>query len=203
MSSHSEIPAGGTPAEAGISISARLLEILLAHPGGMREHALVKLLQRQGVAPFATCDLSEDLSLFRTHFFLFHQLYLLQGQLRRERQGDLRIHCLEIVLKPWREGGEGLECHDPLRSYYLDTTHLESTTREEVIGMIAGFWRQLGAWERQESARVVLGVAADADRVAIRRRYRELSLLHHPDRGGDAARFRVIAEAAEALLKGE
>ncbi|MBF0192215.1 MAG: DnaJ domain-containing protein [Magnetococcales bacterium] len=182
----------------------RLLhEILLAHPAGLREYTLVKLLQRQGVVPFDRSDLSDALSLFRIHFFLFHQLYLLQGQLRRERRGDVRIHCLEIVLLPWRDDPAGLDVADPMRSYYLDTTHLEQTTREEVTGWIAGFWQRLGCWERRDSARAVLGVEPAADREAIRRRYRELSLIHHPDRGGEAERFRAIAEAAEILLQAE
>lgn len=182
-------------------LHARLHEILSDHPTGVREHALITLLKHQGVPPFADSNLSDELSLFKTHFFLFHQLYLLQGSLRRDKRGDLRIHCLGIMLLPWNEQETGLEEADPLRGYYLDTTHLETTTREQVIGMLAGFWRQMDRWERGESARAVLGVAVDADRSAIRQRYRELSLQHHPDRGGDGEQFRVIAEAAEILLK--
>ncbi|MBF0629043.1 MAG: DnaJ domain-containing protein [Magnetococcales bacterium] len=180
-----------------------LYEILSAHPAGLREYALVKLLQRQGVDPFDRSDLSDELSLFRTHFFLFHQLYLLQGQLRRERRGDMRIHCLEIMLLPWHEDEVGLALPDPMRAYYLDPTHLEQTSRAEVVALIAGFWRRLGRWERQDSARAILEVGPEADRETIRRRYRELSLRHHPDRGGDGERFRVIAEAAEILLKND
>ncbi|MBF0417519.1 MAG: DnaJ domain-containing protein [Magnetococcales bacterium] len=184
-------------------LSVLLCAILGAYPDGVREYDLVKRLQLEGVSPFDRCVLSDELSLFRTHFFLFHQLYLLQGQLRREQRGDLEIHCLRIVLLPWRAVDPTLpEISDPMRDYYLDTTHLERTTREAVIGMLAGFWRRLERWERQDSARAVLGVAPDADREAIRRRYRALSLEHHPDRGGEAVRFRAISEAAEILLKG-
>ncbi|GAB0057242.1 hypothetical protein SIID45300_01566 [Candidatus Magnetaquicoccaceae bacterium FCR-1] len=187
---------GATP------LSGHLLGILAAHPEGLREYDLVKHLQKEGVPPFDGCVLSDELSLFRTHFFLFHQLYLLQGQLRRAQRGDLEIHCLGIVLRPWRAGDPvAVEIPDPLRAYYLDTTHLEETTREQVIALLAGFWRRLDRWERRDSARAVLGVGPDADSGAIRRRYRELSLLHHPDRGGEAERFRAIAEAAEILLK--
>ncbi|MBF0164754.1 MAG: DnaJ domain-containing protein [Magnetococcales bacterium] len=201
MSRFPAAPLSSDPVSA-TPLGGRLLGILAAHPEGVREYDLVKRLQKEGVSPFAGCLLSDELSLFRTHFFLFHQLYLLQGQLRRERCGDLEIHCLGIVLRPWREGDSAaVEILDPLREYYLDTTHLEETTREQVIGMLAGFWRRLDRWERQDSARAVLGVAREADPDAIRRRYRELSLLHHPDRGGEPERFRAIAEAAEILLK--
>ncbi|NGZ06709.1 MAG: DnaJ domain-containing protein [Magnetococcales bacterium] len=178
-----------------------LLEILSAHPEGVREHALIKMLQHQGVEPFAESDLADELTLFRIHFFLFHQLYLLQGVLRREQRGDLRIHCLGIILLPWCGEVPGVEEADPMRAYYLDTTHLDTTTRQDVIGMIAGFWRQMGRWEQQESARAILGVKSGAGRAEIRQRYWELSWQHHPDRGGDGERFRVIAEAADVLLK--
>ncbi|MEO5346488.1 MAG: DnaJ domain-containing protein [Magnetococcus sp. YQC-9] len=183
-------------------LSERLLAILSNHPAGLKEYDLVQQLRKTGVEPFDRCVLSDELSLFKTHFFLFHQLYLLQGTLRQTKQGDLEIHCLGIRLKPWVEvDPAALEPADPLRAYYLDTTHLEETTRAQVVGMLADFWRRLNRWERQDGARAVLGVRADADREAIRRRYRALSLEHHPDRGGEAERFRTIAEAAEILLK--
>lgn len=41
----------------------------------------------------------------------------------------------------------------------------------------------------------VLGVAPDAAEAAIDAAYRRLAREHHPDAGGDAARFRAIAEA--------
>lgn len=44
-----------------------------------------------------------------------------------------------------------------------------------------------------------LGLARSATEGEIRDRYRELAMLLHPDRGGDAAMFRCLNEAYEVL----
>merc|ERR1711865_68194 len=46
-----------------------------------------------------------------------------------------------------------------------------------------------------------LDLEPGADTYHVRRAYKRLSRLHHPDGGGDAASFRRIAEAHEFLLK--
>eukprot|EP01062_Namystynia_karyoxenos_P025852 TRINITY_DN2025_c0_g1_i1.p1 TRINITY_DN2025_c0_g1~~TRINITY_DN2025_c0_g1_i1.p1 ORF type:complete len:454 (+),score=174.34 TRINITY_DN2025_c0_g1_i1:109-1362(+) len=45
-----------------------------------------------------------------------------------------------------------------------------------------------------------LGVKPDADEAAIKRAYRKLALKHHPDRGGDEAKFKEIGHAYEVLV---
>lgn len=44
-----------------------------------------------------------------------------------------------------------------------------------------------------------LGVARDADIDTIKRAYRKLAAQHHPDRGGDTAKFQAIQSAYETL----
>ena len=51
------------------------------------------------------------------------------------------------------------------------------------------------------SALAVLGLDATADLSAAQRRYRELAMAHHPDRGGDAGRFQAIQEAIAILRR--
>ena len=46
----------------------------------------------------------------------------------------------------------------------------------------------------------VLGLRADATREQVKARHRELAFEHHPDRGGDAARFRQVQAAYESLI---
>ena len=46
----------------------------------------------------------------------------------------------------------------------------------------------------------ILGVAWDASERVLRSAYRRLALAHHPDKGGDPARFRLIVQAYEALM---
>lgn len=179
-------------------LEALLGELLPAHPAGLKEYALVRILRERGIPPFAASDLSDELALFRVHFLLFHALYRLQERLRHARTGLLRIHCLSIVLLPWN-GESALEEPDPLRDYYLDASRLTATTREEVGVMLAWFWKRFVAFEGREAALAVLELPRDADPDAIKRRYRELAKQHHPDLGGLPARFREITEAYECL----
>ncbi len=44
-----------------------------------------------------------------------------------------------------------------------------------------------------------LGVARNATKEEIKKKYRELAHKHHPDKGGDAARFKEINEAYQVL----
>jgi len=49
----------------------------------------------------------------------------------------------------------------------------------------------------------ILEVAADADDATIKRAYRKLARAHHPDKGGDRARFEEINRAYEAVKSAE
>ena len=48
----------------------------------------------------------------------------------------------------------------------------------------------------------ILGLSPAATQQEVRAAYRRASLKTHPDRGGDAAAFRSIADAADAILNG-
>ena len=54
--------------------------------------------------------------------------------------------------------------------------------------------------ERQQ-ALAVLGLPPDATRQQIKRRYRELAKIYHPDRGGDQKEMRRIIAAYQLLMK--
>lgn len=45
----------------------------------------------------------------------------------------------------------------------------------------------------------LLGVSKEADASEIKKAYRKAALQHHPDRGGDAERFKEISKAHEIL----
>ena len=48
----------------------------------------------------------------------------------------------------------------------------------------------------------VLGLCPDATLRDVRRAYRRLALIHHPDRGGDPAKFREVTDAFEHITQG-
>ncbi len=176
----------------------RLYRVLREHPEGLREYDLLERLR--GSSPLRGLD---ELGLFRVHFLLFHHLYRLRKALETAGRGSLEIHCLRIRLVPLQGAPENPEAlplaPDPLAEYYLDLENLRRTSREDVREMLRWFWRRFRVHGRRDEALAVLGLGPGATPAQIRRRYRELVLEHHPDRGGDADRFRRIAEAMEVL----
>lgn len=181
----------------------RVLEILESNPEGLSEYALITHLRDEGHPAFQR-PLSEDnLNLFRTHFLLFHVLYRLRGRLWREGRGGLEISPLRIVLTPYSEdcrGGRHLGDQDPLCEYYLDSAHLEETTAEQVEAMLQGVRPGSGTATRRRRALKVMGLNDPVDDGAIRRRYRRLVMIHHPDRGGDKERLQAVNAAMNELM---
>lgn len=45
----------------------------------------------------------------------------------------------------------------------------------------------------------ILGVARDCTEAEIKKAYRKESLIHHPDKGGDEEKFKLVAEAFAVL----
>ena len=82
-----------------IELERHLLAFLEAHPAGLSEYELLKRLREQN-ALFADFNAREPLSLFRSHFLLFHALYLLRERLWLAQRGQLQIDPLQIVLLP-------------------------------------------------------------------------------------------------------
>jgi DnaJ-domain-containing protein 1 len=182
-----------------IPLGERLLDLLRAHPGGMSEFELIAALDDPAINREALAD---TLSLFQTHFLLFHHLYRLQERLRRERAGRLEIHCLKIILHPFTPGSGQLPAgSDPLGDYYLDLDNLASTGKEEVEELLAAFWERFVGQDELSEALRTLGLEDAADFPAIRRRYRELAMRHHPDRGGDTEILQALNAAMAVLAR--
>jgi len=181
------------------ALAEALIAILRAHPDGLAEHELIRKLASDDPA-FGPDAYADELSLFQCHFILFHHLYRLRDELWSKRQGDLAIHCLKIALCTYPADFDHLPATpDPLRVYYLDLSHLENTGRQEVMEMLDTFWRRFVRLGQRSEALATLGLVDPVDYPEIKRRYRELAMEHHPDRGGEVEKLQVINAAMKLL----
>lgn len=184
---------------------APILALLHETPDGMSEHALIKRLAWPSEL-CADCAQEGDLALFRKHFLVMNALYRLQEQLAAEGL-RLRIDPLLIVLEPGAAGdpeSEGeLAGDQPLRRYYLDWDNLQQTGADDVAALLRGFWEQYHALDQQAEALRLFGLTGMDGLTwgAIQRRYRQLAAQHHPDKGGEPARFIEIRSAYELLRR--
>ena len=188
------------PAPQLEALQAATARILETEPEGLSEYALLTRLREDGHLPPRA--LGDNLALFRSHFLLFHVLYRLREAWWQDRRHDLRINPLSIVCKPWQPGQDALAHSDPLRSYYLDPANLDATGEAEVEQLLDDFWRRFTGADERAAALAVLELSEPVDAAAIKARYRELVMRHHPDRGGDTARLQEINEAMAWLEKG-
>jgi len=178
-----------------------LEEILNQHKEGISEFELLKLIKSKGYFLDGEEILFNNLAMFQTHFSLFHLLYLLRERFLIKKKAVLEIHCLKIQLKPYIATKTSQpEVKDPLSEYYLDLNNLKETTEKDVDEMLKKFWRDYTDHHQKKEAFERLGLMGGESSQEVKKRYRELARLHHPDKGGDPKRFRQISEAVKSLL---
>ncbi len=189
------------------SLLTRILDILKAHPRGIGEYELLRELERQCRTPFNRAPFRDHLALFHAHFLLFNALYRLRDRLAAAAGGWLEIDVLCIRLQPAAPArsaqSQALARHDPLRAYYLDIHQLANTKAEQVADWLGDFWMRYFALESRAAALAVFGLNDPVNAREIRRRYRELAMRLHPDRGGDAEAFRRLSAAKQVLERSD
>lgn len=179
-----------------------LLEVLRHHPGGLSEYELIQALDDFGQPGFDASTLRENLSLFQTHFFLFHSLYRLRDRLWENRQARLDINALSIQLLPITDKtGVEIAEHDPLRDYYLNLDNLEKTDSDDVARLLTSFWAGFVTNEERNTALKELDLQDPVDWTTIKDQHRRLVMEHHPDRGGDEERIQAINAAMDILAR--
>jgi len=177
-----------------------LHEVLIQHPDGIREYDLMAALDQRCVAGFGKTAFADHLSMFQSHFLLFHSLYVLRDRLHKQAESGLDIHCLSIRLMPFvNQSNGGLQQHDPLRDYYLDFSNFEKTDAADVDQLLNGFWHRFVAMDERQNALQQLGLSDPIEYAEIKAQYRRLVMEHHPDRGGDHDRLLLINEAMQTL----
>ena len=176
-----------------------LWDRLRACPAGYSEHKLLKILRETGCPALPAGPLADPLVLFRSHWCLFHGLYELRDRLLQQGEALLRVDPLLIRLEAYAPGEAGLQAFDPLREVYRDLRPLETATAAGVMALIGQFHTRLRAARHYHRALAALDLSPPADLAGVRRQYRRLAMQHHPDRGGDAARFTALGEARDIL----
>lgn len=184
----------------GDRLAARVYRILARRHGGISEHELIRRLRERHCPEIPELHQRDLYGLFRTHFRLFHALYRLRDSLRATERGELVADPLDIRIEPWIPGRAGLTGLDGLAAYYADLSNLDDTTPEDVARMVREA-RHLRRTSEREQALDLLGLEGDAGRDQVKRRYRELAMKWHPDRGGDDRRFQEL-QVAYAILAG-
>jgi len=183
-------------------LKARVRDLLLAADGAISEYQLIDALA-EGEPGFPCEDDDGRLSLFRKHFLVMNALYQLQGEMVQEGI-YLSISPLAIRLEPLSDLGLSTLPSDgvttELRNYYLDWQHYATTGAAEVEAMLNRFWQRYVAIDKRVEALQTLSLPPDASWETVKRAYRRQAAAHHPDKGGDATRFRAIREAYEVLL---
>ncbi len=167
---------------------------------GMSEYGLIQKLRLNGSVDFIDNEFRDNLTLFQSHFLLFHHLYQLQAQLWSRQRGNLEISPLNIRLSDYHDGEKHLQQHDALRNYYLDMDNLDNTTPEDIDKMLDNFWRRYLSPAERKSALSLLGLKDPVDDHTVKRSYRKLVMEHHPDRGGETERLQSLNEAIRVLL---
>lgn len=195
--------------KANPDLPALLFRILQRHPGGLSEYELLRELQTTPECAFNPTGLHKDLALFQAHFLLFNALYRLRERLSATGAYGLEIHVLRIALTPGLDASadsgqlassnQALGAYDPLREYYLDIDQLTNTDANDVARLLGDFWMRYLALESRAAALAELGLSEPTDLNTIRRRYRELAMRLHPDRGGDPEAFRRLVSARRVL----
>jgi hypothetical protein len=189
------------------NLSEFVLKALQQFPLGLSEYELIKYIQTAGNLHFKKIALWDKLSLFHTHFILFHSLYTLRDELWQSSAQVLDISPLKIILyhndeqqtSDQRSPAE----YDPLRDYYLNLDNLHDTTEKDVNELLTGFWTRLGANEQRESALKILELEDPVDYILIKKQYKRLVMQHHPDRGGDKVMLQTLNYAMSILEKSE
>ncbi|MBU2713057.1 DNA-J related domain-containing protein [Zooshikella harenae] len=182
-------------------LKATIQTILYQCSGPISEHQLIcELKARQLISDTSTLD-----SLYYIHFLVMNALYQLQTELL-DQAWYLSISPLEInLLRTCTSSTDNALAEDVggclLRDYYLDWRNLEGVNREGLQKLMDQFWYRFAAWDQRSDALTVLGLNCTAQWQDIQLAYRKKAAELHPDKGGDAVRFREVRTAYEVLAR--
>jgi len=171
------------------------------------------------------------IELYRWHFALFHQLYRLKDRIVASNQYlHIHFMGIHLTAYPQagecrhyedscfcrariEEDGEMLcefhrgKCEESAlaelsdRYFYLDHENFFALTEENAEAFIAGAWNLLVNYDEVQECYKTLGLPEGTELRLIKRHFRELARLHHPDLKPESGRrFAEINSAYRRLL---
>jgi len=178
-----------------------ILAILKTATDKIGEYDIICRLEEQGMVFPADND-SYNVAIFKKHFMIMNALYHLQQELFEDGY-YLNITVLDITIEPLGPSTNQQLLMDAaehnIRDYYLDWRHFDNTSEDEINELLSNFWQMYYAQDKQGEALEILELNSDAGWDRVKRAYRRLAAEHHPDKGGNDARFIEIREAYEVL----
>ena len=178
-----------------------ILELLKTATDKISEYDIIRRLEEQGMVLSADSD-SYNVAMFKKHFMTMNALYNLQQDLFEDGY-YLNITALDITIEPLGEPADKQSIVDAaehnIRDYYLEWRHFDNTSEDEINKLLSNFWQMYSAQDKQRDALATLDLSSDASWDNVKRVYRHLVAEHHPDKGGNDARFIEIREAYEVL----
>jgi hypothetical protein len=166
----------------------------------LSEHQLINQLAEGGVLDK---DYGRDsVALFQTHFLVMNALY----QLKRDQYPQLVISALDIQLIDMTEPGVSSKAladseYADLGDYYLDWNNFKGASKESVDQLLNVFWERYLAMDDRGWALELFGLQEPLTLADIKRRYRQLAMELHPDRGGDHEQLVELNRARDVLSK--
>jgi hypothetical protein len=178
---------------------------------GISEFELITALKQPPYSLFDEDALRDPLTLFQTHFVLFHSLYHLRNEWREQKVGELDIRATQIKLDSILSFDADLQVADPLADYYLDWTNLSATDPAEVNDLLNSFWQKIAgvdvnhyfSQEALNEAMLILQITSikGLSLVQLKQQYRKLQHANHPDKGGSVEGSQQVLQAYTTLYK--
>ncbi|ESP93611.1 MULTISPECIES: DNA-J related domain-containing protein [Pseudoalteromonas] len=172
----------------------------------LKIHELAAQLKAKKALPILDPDPHKE--LFKKNFLIMNALYQLQDELHTCGY-TLHVSNLDIHIQPTQPIDlipdiQPAATRDPLKAYYLDWNNYE-TTKEEVESLLSDFWQKyLHTPARltdkdRANLQIKWQLPTQYTAAQLQRRWRQLAIANHPDKGGCTAVFQQLKQEYEQL----
>lgn len=179
-------------------VAAKLPQVLAAGGGEVEDLTTIGWLNDAGWFT-GVGHLPANLLLFVKSFCVRRAWFALQPELLQQGWA-LGVGLIRVTLRPATVPINSLPATDSsLAVIYEDLDYLANMTSTHVDEQIRSFWVKYAAYQQGGEAYACLGAGPSDDWPTVVRKYRQLASKYHPDKGGDAERFRAVQTAFEQL----